>query len=237
MNEEPPVSDIPTLRRERIDPTLDTADNTCQAEVGPTTMRSGCLAYLKGDVEMLKPMRQFCCVVLWLGASAGLFAVDVDQHSGWKAGVARVDTTPAMPVRMAGYASRTRPSEGVAHPLAAKALALADASDHKIVIVTCDIIGFRRSFTNRVDRPSQDTVRSSRATILSLFASHNHAGPALVELTDSTGTPVPVREGFENNVGVHEETRRSRSSRSSARRSRTWSRCNSPTESAGLISP
>src|SRR5947209_1907182 len=44
----------------------------------------------------------------------------------WKAGVARVDTSPTAPVRMAGYASRTKPSAGVAHPLFAKALALSD---------------------------------------------------------------------------------------------------------------
>src|SRR5665213_1178229 len=68
----------------------------------------------------------------------------------WKAGVARVDTTPSTPVRMAGYGSRTAPSQGVAPPLVAKALALADASGHNVVMVTCDIIGFRRTFTNRV---------------------------------------------------------------------------------------
>src|SRR4051812_20363258 len=68
----------------------------------------------------------------------------------WKAGVARVDTTPKAPVKMAGYASRTSPSQGVAHPLAAKALALTDANGRKAVIVTCDVIGFRRPFTERV---------------------------------------------------------------------------------------
>ena len=47
--------------------------------------------------------------------------------SDWRAGVARVDTTPAAPVWMSGYASRSTPSQGVAHPLYAKALALVDA--------------------------------------------------------------------------------------------------------------
>src|SRR5262249_51353443 len=70
--------------------------------------------------------------------------------AGWKAGAARVDTTPRQPVRMAGYASRTSPSQGVAHPLAAKALALADARGTQAVFVTCDIIALRRPFTDRV---------------------------------------------------------------------------------------
>ena len=47
---------------------------------------------------------------------------------------------------MAGYASRHSPSQGVAHPLAAKALALTDAGGNRVVIVTCDIIAFNRDF-------------------------------------------------------------------------------------------
>ena len=94
--------------------------------------------------------------------------------------MARVDTTPTAPVRMAGYASRTSPSQGVAHPLVAKALALADASGHKVVMVTCDIIAFRRTFTNRVTDRVKDKYGLPREDVV-LFASHNHAGPALVE--------------------------------------------------------
>jgi len=127
----------------------------------------------------------------------GLGSLEAAEPSaGWKAGVARVDTTPSSPVRMAGYASRTSPSQGVAHPLVAKALALADAHDHKVVLVTCDIIGFRRAFTNRV----ADRVKAKYGLPredLALFAAHNHAGPALAE--------PPAREGFEANVAYTRE--------------------------------
>jgi len=130
----------------------------------------------------------------------GLGSLEAAEPSaGWKAGVARVDTTPTAPVRMAGYGSRTSPSQGVAHPLVAKALALADARGHQVVLVTCDIIGFRRSFTSRVaDRvtakyglPREDLV---------LFASHNHAGPALAEAAGGLAGSPTAREGFEANV-------------------------------------
>src|SRR6516165_12196860 len=90
------------------------------------------------------------------GLSAGVVMLSLgsldaaEPSTGWKAGVARVDTTPSAPVRMAGYASRTSPSQGVAHPLVAKALALSDQRGTKVVFVTCDIIAFRRPFTNRV---------------------------------------------------------------------------------------
>jgi hypothetical protein len=122
----------------------------------------------------------------------------------WKAGVARVDTTPAVPVRMAGYGSRTSPSHGVAHPLVAKALALADASGHTVVFVTCDIIAFRRTFTNRVTDRVKVKHGLPRADVV-LLASHNHAGPALSERTDSMGAEVPVRAGFENNLAYTKE--------------------------------
>ena len=71
-------------------------------------------------------------------------AVAAEPWSDWKAGAARVDTTPGKPVRMAGYASRTSPSQGVWHPACRQGAALADTSNHKVVFVTCDIIGFRR---------------------------------------------------------------------------------------------
>ena len=117
----------------------------------------------------------------------------------WKAGVARVDTTPTAPVRMAGYGSRTAPSQGVAHPLVAKALALADASGHRVVMVTCDIIGFRRTFTNRVKDRVKDKYGLPHEDV-ALFASHNHAGPALVEPVENAPKTVSARDGFQNNV-------------------------------------
>jgi hypothetical protein len=137
-----------------------------------------------------------CAWVILLGA-ASLGAAE--PPTGWRAGVARVDATPSAPVRMAGYASRTSPSQGVAHPLAAKALALADARDHKVIFVTCDIIAFRRAFTNRVTERLKAKYGLPREDVV-LFAAHNHAGPALSETTDQVGAKVPARPGFENNI-------------------------------------
>jgi hypothetical protein len=118
---------------------------------------------------------------------------------GWKAGVARVDTTPTEPVRMAGYGSRTELSQGVAHPLGAKALALADARGHKIVFITCDIIAFRRAFSNRVAERIKMKYGLPREDV-ALFASHNHAGPALSEPIDQIGAQAPARANFQSNL-------------------------------------
>ena len=119
--------------------------------------------------------------------------------TGWKAGAARVDTTPRQPVRMAGYASRTSPSQGVAHPLAAKALALSDPKGNRAVLVTCDIIGFRRPFTDRVVARVREKHGLPREDVV-LFASHTHAGPSLVE-ADRADVPDDLR----NNVAYTKE--------------------------------
>ena len=54
---------------------------------------------------------------LGLGLGMILLAVGpvakAQPSSDWQAGVARVDTTPAAPVWMSGYASRSTPSQGV----------------------------------------------------------------------------------------------------------------------------
>ena len=135
----------------------------------------------------------------------GLGSLEAAEPSaGWKAGVARVDTTPTEPVRMAGYASRTSPSQGVAHPLVAKALALADARDHKVVFVTCDIIGFRRAFTNRVTDRVKAKYGLPREDVV-LFASHNHAGPTPDRASPTrTGANSPLARGIREQRRLHQ---------------------------------
>jgi hypothetical protein len=126
------------------------------------------------------------------------------QTPEWKAGVARVDTTPSAPVWMSGYASRSAPSQGVEHPLAAKALALADAHGNRVVLITCDIIGFRRDFTDRVAKRVKDHHGLPREN-LALFASHCHSGPTLIERLDQLSYEGAPREKAQNNLDYTHE--------------------------------
>src|SRR5437867_8216121 len=68
----------------------------------------------------------------------------------WKAGLGTADITPAEPIWLAGYAARTKPSEGVAHPINAKALALEDPQGKKLIIITSDILGFTRQLSDPI---------------------------------------------------------------------------------------
>src|SRR5262245_60583764 len=67
-------------------------------------------------------------------------------HAAWQAGAAAVDITPTESIWLAGYASRTKPSESIRQPIHAKALALRDESGATSVIVTLDLVGIRREW-------------------------------------------------------------------------------------------
>src|SRR5512147_2052494 len=94
----------------------------------------------------------------------------------FKAGVARVDITPSTPIWLSGYASRKHPSEGVLHPLWAKALAIEDSKRNRVVIVTTDLIGLPRPISELVAARVQKEYGLDRSQLL-LNSSHTHTGP------------------------------------------------------------
>ncbi len=97
---------------------------------------------------------------------------------GWKAGVAVADITPETSLWMAGYAARKEPSQGVALPLHAKALALQCGRQRPAVLVTCDLLGVTAQISGRVAEHVQKRRGLTRADIL-FNASHTHSGPVV----------------------------------------------------------
>ncbi len=94
----------------------------------------------------------------------------------WKAGVATVLVTPAQPMWMAGYASRTNVSQGKFQELFAKALALEDERGGRLVIVTLDLIGVPRTLRKSLEVRAQKAWQLPPESLL-LNASHTHSGP------------------------------------------------------------
>src|SRR5688500_10413583 len=84
-------------------------------------------------------------LLLALSFAGPAFAADT-----WKAGVARARITPEGLMWMAGYAARTRPAEGKATELWAKALALEDAAGKRAVLVTLDLVGIDRALSDAI---------------------------------------------------------------------------------------
>lgn len=94
----------------------------------------------------------------------------------WKAAAAAVKITPEKPMWMAGYASRSAPSDGVLQDLFAKALALQDAEGNRLVIVTMDLIGIPADLRKALEDGVADKFKLP-AECLVLNASHTHCGP------------------------------------------------------------
>ena len=103
-------------------------------------------------------------------------AADVTPE--WKAGVATVSVTPSQPMWMAGYASRTKPSDGVLSELHAKALVLEDSTGNRAVIVTTDLIGIPRPLRLQVAQKVQQQHKLNPAGLL-LNCSHTHCSPVV----------------------------------------------------------
>lgn len=103
--------------------------------------------------------------------------VDAEEAS-WKAGVASVAITPSESMWMAGYAARTKPSEGKVHDLYAKALAVEDGRGTRLVIVTTDLIGIPRELRDWLEAEVGAKYKLAPSGLM-LNASHTHCGPEL----------------------------------------------------------
>jgi hypothetical protein len=120
------------------------------------------------------------CRFRLLALVAVLCVPAVSQAALWKAGVAVQVITPAEPMWLAGYASRTKPAEGKEHDLHVKALALEDPDGGKFVLLTADLIGVPRSLGEAVAAAVQKKTGLSREQLM-LTISHTHCGPVVAD--------------------------------------------------------
>ncbi|MCL5744659.1 MAG: neutral/alkaline non-lysosomal ceramidase N-terminal domain-containing protein [Acidobacteria bacterium] len=98
--------------------------------------------------------------------------------AGWKAGLAKTNITPREPIFMAGYGSRTHPSEGVLAELYVKALALEDEAGTRAVLVTSDLLGFPKNVAGAITSRAMSKYSLGRDRI-ALNSSHTHSGPVI----------------------------------------------------------
>jgi len=90
--------------------------------------------------------------------------------------VSKVDITPKESIWLHGWGSRTKPSQGVSHPIYVKALALRDHTGHLAVWLTADLLGFSASMTTTITERARRKFGLARPQLI-LNASHNHSGP------------------------------------------------------------
>jgi len=125
-------------------------------------------------------MRAFCLsLILGFALVLPLAAADPPE---WRAGTEHVDITPSGPIWLGGYAARDHPSEGVLHPIGAKALVFEDRDGTRVAIITMDLIGIGRGLSDDVCQRIFQRTGIPRERIV-LNVSHTHSGPVVAGVT------------------------------------------------------
>jgi hypothetical protein len=101
----------------------------------------------------------------------------------WKVGLARINITPKKSLWMAGYANRTKPSEGVVHDIHAKAMVLEDYLGKQAVLITTDLLLIPAAVSHKIADSVEKQHHLTRAQLLLSF-SHNHGGPVVAKKLD-----------------------------------------------------
>ena len=125
-----------------------------------------------GNVRSSTPLARIATGVA-LAASVAV------AQPGWRVGLASAKITPDGPIRLDGYAERTRPSEGVISDIHAKAMAIEDGAGLRALLITVDIIGFAFRDAKVVHEAIAAETGLPADRIL-LNASHTHTGPVVV---------------------------------------------------------
>ncbi len=117
---------------------------------------------------------------LTLAAALAFWAISFAAHAdeAWKAGVAKINITPAEPMWMAGYAARDKPATGTTTDLWAKALAIEDSAGKRAVLVTLDLVGVERQLSAPLLEKLCQKHSLERSQI-ALNCSHTHSGPVV----------------------------------------------------------
>ncbi|SIO63018.1 Neutral/alkaline non-lysosomal ceramidase, N-terminal [Singulisphaera sp. GP187] len=123
-------------------------------------------------------VRKIVAVSLVIVSALASQQLPADAAEGARAGTARVAITPKQPTWMAGYGSRTKPSEGAIHDLWAKALVLEDEAGRKAALVTLDICGIGRELSLKIRNRLKSDLGIDRDHVV-LACSHTHSGPVV----------------------------------------------------------
>jgi hypothetical protein len=111
---------------------------------------------------------------------AGLGSFGRGFPAEYRAGTARAKVTPEKLGWVGGYGHRTKPAEGVAADLWARALALEDKAGRRRVMVNADIHIFTRTLHRQIAAAARKRFGVEERDLM-LIATHTHSGPALPE--------------------------------------------------------
>lgn len=126
-------------------------------------------------------MRMILCLCLFLIPVGSVYAAD------FQAGVARIDVTPTEPVRLSGYAVRSKPFETIDTPLFARALVLREGDGPLRALVAVDSIGLPGDLTVEIAKMLKEKHGLQRDDLV-ISGTHSHTAPQLTRGLDNLYT-------------------------------------------------
>jgi neutral ceramidase len=131
-------------------------------------------------------------ILLWGG-----FPTVAEAAGQFRAGVARVDLTPAPGVELWGYTNRSGPAVGTLDPLYARILVVEDGR-RSIALISLDL---GRPFGRReIDALREEVRQKHQIEDLMLVASHTHSGPVIEDLEEGEEVPRWEQEALQRLV-------------------------------------
>ena len=113
------------------------------------------------------------------------------QTALYSVGVSKIDITPDYPIRLTGYASRQKESEGVAQRIYARALAVGSDSEKPAILITVENCGLPATLRDVVATRLRKKKHIDPDR-LALCSTHTHSGPWVEGFAPNIfGAPIP----------------------------------------------
>src|SRR6185369_9162514 len=77
----------------------------------------------------------------------------------WKAGIAKVNISPELPIWLSGYGGRNKPANSKHDDLWAKALVIEDVNGRRVALVTMDLVGIPRDISQAVCKQLEERYK------------------------------------------------------------------------------
>ena len=106
----------------------------------------------------------------------------------FRAGTAKANITPPVPVPMSGYASRTKPYESIHDSLYLRVVTFGDG-EQTAAVITADLIGLSHDFWEDVIGRIERETGIKREYVL-IAPVHNHGGPVTMVYNRDVGPEV-----------------------------------------------
>lgn len=134
-----------------------------------------------------------CLSVVFLLAVFAFPALSRADAPTAMAGFAEVDITPPIGIELGGRGCGSEPSDVILDPLVAQATALKDPEGHTLVIVSLDLVGLTRSYSDPLRADIAKRLGIPVENLILNF-SHTHSGPMMFRDVLAVCGPLPEIE-------------------------------------------